>query len=120
MLVFLSWSKTRSKKMAEALNDGLRFVLQNVEPWFSGEDIESGDRWNATLVAKLAETRFGVVCVTQENVAEPWLLFEAGAIAKTVDDKARVCPVLLDFTSGQMTGPLPNFKPGERNRTMRC
>lgn len=110
MLVFLSWSKTRSKKMAEALDNGLRFVLQNVEPWFSAVDIESGDRWNSTLTDKLAEAKCGVLCVTQENVAEPWLLFEAGAIAKTVHDKARVCPVLLDLTPGQMTGPLTQFQ----------
>lgn len=110
MLVFLSWSKARSKKMTEALNDGLQFVLQNVEPWFSAEDVESGDRWNSTLTVKLSETKYGIVCVTQENVAEPWLLFEAGAIAKTVDDRTRLCPVLLDLTPGQMTGPLTHFQ----------
>lgn len=110
MLVFLSWSKARSKKMTEALDDGLQFVLQNVDTWFSSEDIESGDRWNSTLTVKLSETKYGIVCVTRENVAEPWLLFEAGAIAKTVDDRARLCPVLLDVTPGQMTGPLTQFQ----------
>jgi hypothetical protein len=37
----------------------------------------------------------GVICLTPENLERPWILFEAGALSKTLGDKTRVCPYLF-------------------------
>jgi hypothetical protein len=75
----------------------------------SSEDIDKGQRWGAELAELLATTSQGLVCVTAENLHEPWLNFEAGALAKSVA-VSRVRPVLLDLTPADVTGPLAQFQ----------
>jgi len=59
---------------------------------------------------RLSEAKFGILCLTQENLTEPWILFEAGAIAKAIQD-AHVCPYLLGFEPSQIpAGPLSQFQ----------
>jgi hypothetical protein len=109
MKVFVSWSKPLSHEIAELLREWLPDVIQEIETWVSTEDIAKGQRWNAEVSAALDETRQGVFCVTQENVGEAWLNFEAGAIAKSVQGSlAR--PVLIDLRPSQVTGPLAQFQ----------
>lgn len=56
------------------------------------------------------QTNFGIVCLTQNNLEAPWLLFEAGALAKGVE-KGRVCCLLLGgLRPVQVTGPLQQFQ----------
>lgn len=98
MKVFLSWSGDRSKAVAEALHSWLPRVLQAVEPWTSFDNIERGARWAPELAQVLEETRFGILCLTPENLLSPWLLFEAGALSKTLDNTF-VSPYLLDLRS---------------------
>jgi len=92
--IFISWSGARSKSLAILLHDWLRAVVQRASPWMSDRDIEAGQRWNEQISLRLKDTSFGIVCLTSENLNAPWILFEAGAIAKSVDS-ARVVPVLL-------------------------
>jgi hypothetical protein len=40
-------------------------------------------------------TKIGIVCLTPENLTEPWILYEAGALTKTVDDETRLCTYLV-------------------------
>lgn len=49
----------------------------------------------------------GVVCITRENLQSPWLLFEAGALAKRVGT-AKVCTLLVDV--GELSQPLSAFQ----------
>ena len=49
------------------------------------------------------------MCVTSENKEKAWLNFEAGLIAKAISTN-RVCPVLLDVTQPDITGPLTLFQ----------
>ena len=92
MKVFLSWHGMLSKSVALALRDWLRDVIQSVEPFMSAEDIAPGVRWAANLSAELANTTFGIVCLTRENVAAPYINYEVGALSKAVDDQTRVGP----------------------------
>lgn len=107
MLIFLSWSGKKSKAVAEALKDWLVKVVQAVEPWISS-DIEKGTRWNAEMLAKLEQTRFGIICLTRENLDARWILFEAGALSKIKD--TYVCTILLDITPGEVEQPLSQFQ----------
>lgn len=116
MKVFISWSKGRSRAVAEALRDWLPDVIQTVEPWVSSEDIDAGKRWNTEIAQQLAETRFGIICVTPENQEAPWILFEAGALAKTIES-TNVCPYLVDLEKSDLKpGPLTQFQATKANK----
>jgi hypothetical protein len=109
MKVFISWSGDPSRELAEALHDWLPLVLHYAEPWMSDVDIDAGDRWGQSVAKELDSTNFGVICVTRENVAAPWMLFEAGALAKSLDG-AKVIPLLLDVDFKDISGPLAQFQ----------
>lgn len=109
MKIFISWSGDRSQALAKAINDWLKPLLHFAEPWLSTEDIKSGDRWGNELAKQLQDTNFGILCVTSDNLNAPWLLFEAGALAKSIDD-GRVIPLLLDLEKSDLSGPLTQFQ----------
>jgi hypothetical protein len=109
MKVFISWSGLMSKKMAEAIYKWLPDVIQACEPWMSSTNIDVGNRWSSDLARELEETRFGILCLTPENLKEPWILFEAGALSKTID-KTNVCPYLLNMDPINLVGPLVQFQ----------
>ncbi|AEB47339.1 hypothetical protein VAB18032_01275 [Micromonospora maris AB-18-032] len=92
-----------------ALRDWLPEIIQQVQPWISSEDIDKGQRWAIEVGAKLGEMSQGLICVTPDNLREPWLNFEAGALAKSIDD-SRVRPVLLGVQPSELTGPLALFQ----------
>lgn len=109
MKVFLSWSGDQSRAVAEALRGWLKLVIQSVDPWMSGRDIEPGQRWSNTLADELSKSNVGIICLTPENVHKPWLNFEAGAIAKSVN-RARLVPLLHGLTESDLNGPLGFFQ----------
>jgi biotin carboxyl carrier protein len=54
--------------------------------------------------------------LTPENQNAPWVLFEAGALAKTLEN-AFVCPYLIDLApSDLVTSPLSQFQAKQANR----
>lgn len=116
MKVFISWSGERSQTLAHALRGWLPLVLHYVEPWLSEADVSAGERWAQTVTKELEASNFGVICVTPENVGSPWVLFEAGALAKSMQG-SRVIPLLLNLEFSDLTGPLAQFqaKKVERN-----
>jgi TIR domain len=107
MKIFLSWSGARSNFLAQALRGWLPRVIQSVKPWMSDEDISAGSRWLNEVSSELSESKLGIICVTPENQSNPWLLFEAGALSKTLE-QTHVCPFLFKLTPGQDRSP--NFK----------
>lgn len=109
MKIFISWSGDRSQKLAEALREWLPLVLHYAQPWLSKSDIEAGERWSVEVAKELEESNFGIICVTKENLASPWILFESGALAKSMKD-GRVIPLLLDLDFKEISGPLAQFQ----------
>lgn len=107
--VFLSWSGRRSKDCALAFREWLPNVLQNVDPWCSEVDIDKGTRWNDEIAVQLSGSQVGIVFLTPENLTSPWLLFEAGAVAKHTSE-SYVCTFLLDLQPGGVTYPLATFQ----------
>ena len=108
MKVFISWSGEKSKKYAEALKEWLEQCIQSVEAFFSADDIEKGLNWNAKLSNELADTNFGIVCLTSENISAPWINFEAGALSKLLTSK--VTMLLTDISISEIKGPLASFQ----------
>jgi hypothetical protein len=115
MKVFISWSGTRSRIVAAALRDWLPNVLQAVQPWMSDADIEKGSRWSTDVGVQLQEARVGIICLTPESITEPWVLFEAGALSKTLENTF-VCTYLFDLDTSDLTWPLALFQATKNNR----
>lgn len=67
-----------------------------------------GSRWFAQLSDELEQINFGIICVTPDNLNAPWLLFEAGALSKSVGH-SRVTPLLLCISTSDLQGPLAQF-----------
>lgn len=116
MQIFISWSGPRSREIAEAIRAWLPKVVQSVKPWMSDQDISAGSRWLTEVSATLNNTNVGLICVTPENQHNPWLLFEAGALSKTLEQTC-VCPLVFDMTPGQLTGPLTQFQANSLDRS---
>ncbi len=114
--LFISWSGRRSKAIAEALRRWIPMVLQAVDPWVSTDDIAAGSRWSIKVGSELETTKFGVICVTPENIQAPWLLFEAGALSKTIGTSV-VCPYLHEILSTDLPGPLGQFQAVDATRS---
>ena len=109
MKVFISWSGQHSKKLGEALRDWLPGVLQLVTPYFTPSDIEKGTRWSTDIARELSESQIGILCVTRDNIHSDWLLFEAGALSKSLE-KSHVCPILFGIINTDLAGPLKQFQ----------
>lgn len=93
--VFISWSGERSKWVAEALRDWLPTIIQSAKPWMSEADIDKGARGFEEIDRRLAGMRLGIVCLTPENLNSPWMLYEAGALSKSIGEKTRLWTYLL-------------------------
>jgi hypothetical protein len=109
MEIFLSWSGVRSKACAEALSNWLPKVINAVRPWISSADIDKGSRWGQEVASKLSSSQFGIVCLTPENLHSDWILFEAGALSKSLDG-ARTCTFLVDLAPSDVSFPLAQFQ----------
>lgn len=107
MKVFLSWHGPRSRAVAEALNDWLKRVIQAVKPFFSPE-IEKGAKWSSEIDGALEGTRFGIVCLTPDNLDSTWIHYEAGALSKTKD--ALIWTFLHGLAQGDVPQPLGRFQ----------
>lgn len=114
MRVFISWSGDRSKRMAQALRSWLPDVIQEVEPWVSEDDIDKGKRWSDAISSALEDVSQGIICVTSGNFDQPWLNFEAGALAKS-PQVSNVRPLLLDLAKSDLSGPLAEFQSTDSN-----
>ena len=115
MNILISWSGEKSRLVAIGLKAFLQDVNQRIIAWFSDTDINAGDRWGNELASRLESTNYGIICVTQESLQSPWVLFEAGALSKVVS-ASKVCPYLIDLTRKQLKGPLAQFQSKEATK----
>jgi len=108
MKVFISWSGELSKKIGEALNEWLPQVIQSIEPFFSPE-IQKGKRWQEKISVELQECKYGIICLTPDNLHADWILFESGAISKIVSE-SNVATLLINLEPSDVTEPLSIFQ----------
>lgn len=109
MKVFISWSGERSKALAIALKEWIPLILQYAKPWVSEQDISAGARWAQAISGELESSNFGILCITPENISSEWILFEAGALSKSMLD-AKVIPLLFGLELSDLSGPLSQFQ----------
>ncbi len=109
MKVFISWSGDTSLKVAQQLREWLPCVINSIEPYVSSEDVDKGARWSSDIANELANSNFGILCVTKDNLTEPWLCFEAGALSKAMD-KSYVIPFLFNIKPSELQGPILQFQ----------
>jgi len=110
MDVFISWPGPRSRAVAEALKKYLPMIVNDLNPWLSTSDIGKGSRSTEEIAAALTNARAGIICLTPNNLKEPWVLFEAGAIAKTVREKPLACTLLIGLEISDVSGLLAQFQ----------
>lgn len=108
MKLFLSWSGDQSRLVAEAFSEWIQCVIQASRPWISTRDIERGSVWFSEISDQLKDTSIGIIFLTEENKNKPWILFEAGALAKGLTN-SRVCTFLINLTPGDIQDPLAQF-----------
>lgn len=108
MNIFISWSGERSRLVAELLNTWVQCVLQAVKPWLSTKDIDKGSIWFSKVTSELSNAQNGIVCLTKDNLNNPWILFESGALAKGLTSN-RVYTFLIDLSPNDIKDPLAQF-----------
>lgn len=100
---FISWSGDESRKIAEALQEFFSFVLPNPSLFVASKDLQAGEVWFTEIAERLDACDVGVIVVTPQNIARPWLHFEAGAISKRVGRSAAI-PLLCGVANGELAG----------------
>jgi hypothetical protein len=112
--VFLAWSGPRSREVASALRGWLPNVIQNLEPWMSENDIDKGTAWHKELSAQLQNITTGIICLTPENLREPWINFEAGALSKL--EGSHTLTYLFEVDAANVPYPLAGFNATKANK----
>ena len=108
MKIFVSWSGELSKKIAQALKKWIPCIIQSVDVFYSPEDIEKGENWDSKISSELSQCNYGIVCLTSENTLAPWIHFEAGALAKTLE--SRVSALMVNIKTSDIQGPLKRYQ----------
>jgi hypothetical protein len=109
MKIFISWSQELSRELAMALRKYLPCMIQELDVFMSKHDLESGARWSLELAKELGDSNFGIICLTPDNLQNPWILFESGALTKHVEGRA--CGLLFaGLTPTDLSGPLSQFQ----------
>jgi class 3 adenylate cyclase len=111
MNVFISWSGTKSREVAAALRQWIPAVLPTSEPWIASE-LPAGSDWSREITHRLQQARIGIICLTEDNKDSPWLLFEAGALARA----GRLHLYLIDLPAAELAGPLAQFQAARADR----
>lgn len=106
--MFISWSGELSKAIAEHLKTWIPCIIQSIDVFFSPEDIEKGENWDSKITKVLSECNYGIICLTPQNVSAPWINFEAGALAKSLD--SRVSCLMANIKPSDIKGPLSRYQ----------
>jgi hypothetical protein len=114
--VFIAWSGDVSKAVGKAWYDWLPLAIQSARPWMSEADIDKGKPWFGELAKQLKGIRVGIICVTPDNLRSPSIHFEAGALSRTVEEEAFVCPYLFHVKDSDLGFPLAHFQTTKMGR----
>lgn len=108
MNVFMSWSGGKSLAYAEEIKKLIENCIQSAKVFCSSEDIQNGENWANTLFDALRGAKFGIICLTKENMNSSWINFEAGAIVSKLENK--MTAMLIDIGVDEITSPLSLYQ----------
>ncbi|MBI5521831.1 MAG: TIR domain-containing protein [Desulfarculus sp.] len=110
MKVFISWSGELSRVAAEKFNLWISsaFNTEYAEFIISTTALHPGDRWRIFLDRQLSESDVAIIFLTRESRKAPWVLFEAGAVGKSVG--SRIFPILVDISFSEVPNPFEPFQ----------
>ena len=97
--IFISWSKNKSKELAEATKRFLENTLGNSIEFFFSPEMYKGTCADNEIHENLLECDKCLVCITSENFKNPWLLYEAGVVYGanySKNNKSIVIPILFE------------------------
>lgn len=105
--IFISWSGRLSETVADIFKKWIPNVLQDIEPFFSTEDIRKGRRPIETIFDNMKDARFAISCLTMSNKEKPWIEFEAGFLSGL---NVPVAGFLVNLSVDDLKLPLSNFQ----------
>jgi hypothetical protein len=108
--VFISWSKEPSGEIAKHVQRllGKIFPAPNINFFVSNVKISGGDNFRYILDDKLENSNFGILVLTNNNIAQPWIMFEAGALSKH-SDNTKITPILFGRNYKDREAPIEQF-----------
>jgi len=110
MNIFVSWSGDYSRAAAVALKEWLPLLFNPIDIFVSSESIRKGKRWPQEIAVQLEKTNFGIACLTHDNLEQPWLLFETGALSKLQEGYVQTLLLGGLEYSDVKEGPLQHFQ----------
>ena len=119
MKIFISWSKKKSKRLAEATKTLIVNVLgSSIEVFFSPE-MYKGTVADNKIHNQLMQSDKCISCITSDNFKNPWLMYEAGVIYgahynTSDDDSSIVIPIMFEHIpewSSWVDKPLNRYVP---------
>jgi hypothetical protein len=88
MKFFLCWSGTRSREFAVKVEKWLPQLFGRALNTTISTEIEKGSEWFEELRRALDASDAGILCLTQEAVASPWIHFEAGSLVRALGERS--------------------------------
>jgi hypothetical protein len=107
--IFISWSGPSSREVGREVKQLVSEVLGTDDVFMSDEDIAPGDKSLEEIDLALKRSTAALIIVSARTAREPWLNFEAGAMAVRLA-KTSVVPILLDLDFNQLIQPLAQFQ----------
>lgn len=78
--IFLSWSKNKSKELAEATKKFIESSLGNSIEFFFSPEMYKGTCVDNEIHKNLLSSDICLVCITSDNFKNPWLMYESGVV----------------------------------------
>lgn len=109
--LFISWSGTIGKKVADLIYDWIGRCYKNViSNVFFSKRIEPGRQGFTEIMNSLEKCEKGIFIITRECMNSPWIHFEAGAISKA-KGTSWVIPIYVDIDREALgDDPLTEFQ----------
>lgn len=105
MNVYVSYSGELSRDIASVIKECFPMIIQSLNVFVSAQDVKIGSFWRSELERTMEESECAIICITKENNNSPWLIFEAGMMAK----KTTLVPLLIDIGYQELNDPLAVF-----------